>query len=59
MLVTAAHLRVRGETGANTAMLVLAIGTAGVVLLAIIAVSAALDYGWKQRRGGRVESLAS
>src|SRR5439155_1763362 len=57
--MSAAHLRVRGETGANTAMLALPIGTAGVVLLAIIAVSAAFDYGWKQRRGGRVESPAS
>jgi amino acid transporter len=33
-LVTAGHLRVRGETGASTALLVLAIATTVVVLLA-------------------------
>jgi amino acid transporter len=67
ILVTAAHFRVRGETGASTAMLVLAIAAAGVVLvtflftdlihdpasvvtlLAIIAVSAGIDLGWKRR----------
>ena len=67
ILVTAAHFRVRGDTGANTAMLVLAIGTAGVVLLtfvftdlihdaasvvallAIVALSAGIDLGWKRR----------
>lgn len=36
ILVTAAHFRVRGDTGANTAMLVLAIATAGVVLLTFV-----------------------
>jgi amino acid transporter len=36
ILVTAAHFRVRGETGANTAMLVLAITAAGVVLVTFI-----------------------
>jgi amino acid transporter len=35
-LITAAHFRVRGETGANTPMLVLAIGSAGVVLLTFV-----------------------
>jgi amino acid transporter len=35
-LITAAHFRVRSETGANTAMLVLAIGAAGVVLVTFI-----------------------
>jgi hypothetical protein len=67
VLVTVAHLRVRHETGANTAMLVLAIAAAGVVLvtfvltdlihdpasivalLAIVAVSAGIDFGWKRR----------
>jgi amino acid transporter len=74
MLATAAHFRVRGETGASALMLTLAIGTAGVVLLAfvfttlihepasvvtllgILVISVALDYGWKQRRPGRVET---
>src|SRR3954469_12361114 len=36
ILVTAAHFRVRGETGANTAMLVLAITAAGVVLVTFV-----------------------
>jgi amino acid transporter len=36
ILVTAAHFRVRGETGANVVMLVLAIATAGVVLVTFI-----------------------
>ena len=67
ILVTAAHFRVRGDTGANTAMLVLAIAAAGVVLvtfvftdlihepasvvalLAIVALSAGIDFAWKQR----------
>jgi len=35
-LITAAHFRVRAETGANTAMLVLAITAAGVVLVTFI-----------------------
>jgi amino acid transporter len=35
-LITAAHLRVRAETGANTAMLVLAITAAAVVLVTFI-----------------------
>lgn len=67
ILVTAAHFRVRGETGANTAMLVVAIAAAGVVLvtfvltdliyepasivalLAIVALSAGIDFAWKRR----------
>ena len=36
MLVTAAHLRVRAETGARTWLLVLAIGTAGVALATFV-----------------------
>ena len=36
MLVTAAHFRVRTETGASTAMLVLAIAAAGIVLLTFV-----------------------
>jgi len=36
ILVSAAHFRVRGETGANTAMLVLAIAAAGIVLLTFV-----------------------
>jgi L-asparagine transporter-like permease len=35
-LVTAAHLRVRAETGARTWLLVLAIASAGVVLLTFV-----------------------
>jgi amino acid transporter len=68
-LVTVAHLRVRRDTGANTAILVFAIAAAGIVLLtfiftdlihepasivtllAIVAVSAGIDLGWKRRRG--------
>ena len=66
-LVTAGHLRVRHETGANTVMLGLGIVTTVVVLLAftfttlveepatavtlaaILALSIALDLGWKRR----------
>jgi amino acid transporter len=66
-LVTAGHLRVRDETGASTALLVLAIATTVIVLLAftfttlveepatavtlvaILALSIALDFGWKRR----------
>jgi amino acid transporter len=73
-LITAAHFRVRSETGANTALLVLAIGSATVVLvtfvfndlihepaslvtlLAILALSIALDLGWKQRRAGQTKT---
>jgi hypothetical protein len=36
ILVTAAHLRVRSATGASAAVLVLAIGTAGTVLLTFL-----------------------
>jgi amino acid transporter len=67
-LVTAAHLRVRRETGAQTWLLIAAITTAIVVLVtfalttlveepatavtivAIVAVSAAIDLWWKRRR---------
>jgi amino acid transporter len=69
--ITAAHLRIRGETGANAAVLVIAIAAAAVVLvtfifttliheqasivtlLAILALGAALDFGWKRARAGR------
>jgi amino acid transporter len=36
MLVTVAHFRVRAETGASTAMLVLAVAAAGIVLLTFV-----------------------
>ena len=67
-LITAAHLRIRTETGANLPMLILAIVAAGAVLvtfvfttlihepasiatlLAILALSVGLDYGWKRSR---------
>jgi amino acid transporter len=73
-LITAAHFRVRSVTGANTFLLVLAIGSAGVVLvtfvftdlihepaalvtlLAIVALSVALDFWWKRRRAGRTRT---
>ncbi|MFF3860014.1 amino acid permease [Streptomyces sp. NPDC002209] len=71
VLITIAHFRVRKETGANPAILVLAVAAAGgvlvtfivttlihepasiVTLLAILAISAGLDFGWHGRRGGR------
>jgi amino acid transporter len=67
-MITAAHLRIRSETGANLPMLVLAIVAAGAVfvtfvfttlihepasivtLVAIVALSIGLDYGWKRSR---------
>ena len=67
-LITAAHLRIRSETGASLPMLVLAIVAAGAVLvmfvfttlihepasiatlLAVLALSIGLDYGWKRSR---------
>ncbi|MFD0639472.1 hypothetical protein ACFQ9X_55715 [Catenulispora yoronensis] len=36
VLITAAHFRVRSETGANTWVLALAIATAGVVLVTFV-----------------------
>jgi amino acid transporter len=66
--VTAAHLRIRSETGASLPILILAIVAAGAVLLtfvfttlihepasivtllAILAISVGLDYGWKRSR---------
>jgi amino acid transporter len=68
-LVTAGHLRVRRETGAQAWLLVLGVASAATVLITFIfttlvhepgtmiaiavitAVSIALDYGWKSRRG--------
>jgi amino acid transporter len=70
-LITAAHFRVRSETGANPFVLALAIGAAAVVLvtfvfttlihepasivtlLAVLALSFALDFGWKRVRDNR------
>ena len=69
--ITAAHFRVRSETGANAGILTLAIASAGVVLLtfvfttlihetaslltllAILVLSAALDFGWKRTAASR------
>ncbi|MFD7837572.1 APC family permease [Streptomyces sp. NPDC059761] len=77
VLITVAHFRVRKETGANPAILVLAVAAAGgvlvtfivttlihepasiVTLLAILAISAGLDFGWHGRRGGRTGSSAT
>jgi amino acid transporter len=74
-LITAAHFRVRAETGARVAVLAVAIATAGgvlltfvfttlihepasmVTLLAILVLSAALDFGWKRVRGRRTEHV--
>src|SRR5690242_16075603 len=70
-LITAAHFRVRAETGASAPVLVVAIVAAGVVLvtfvfttlvqepasvvtlLAIVALSIALDVGWKRTHANR------
>jgi amino acid transporter len=75
-LITAAHLRIRGETGANTVVLVVAIAAAAAVLLtfvfttlihepasivtllAILALSVALDLGWKRRHASQAEHVA-
>jgi amino acid transporter len=72
-LITAAHLRVRSETGASTPVLVVAIAAAAVVLvtfvfttlihepasivtlLVILALSVALDFGWKGARANSVK----
>ena len=35
-LITVAHLRIRGETGANTPVLVIAIAASGVVLVTFV-----------------------
>jgi amino acid transporter len=69
-LITAAHLRIHSETGANVVVLAIAIIAAGAVLvtfvfttliyeptsiialLAILALSVALDVGWKSARAG-------
>ncbi len=74
-LITAAHFRVRAETGARVAVLAVAIATAGgvlltfvfttlihepasmVTLLAIVVLSAALDFGWKRVHAGRSERV--
>jgi L-asparagine transporter-like permease len=74
-MITAAHLRIRSETGANLLMLVLAIVAAGAVfvtfvfttlihepasivtLAGILALSVALDYGWKHFHAGRTKNV--
>jgi amino acid transporter len=74
-LITTAHLRIRGETGASTVVLVVAIAAAAAVLLtfvfttlihepasvvtllAIIALSVALDLGWKRRHARHAEHV--
>jgi amino acid transporter len=74
-LITAAHFRVRAETGANVVILAAAIVAAGVVLLtfvfttliyelasiltllAILALSVALDFGWKRVHASRARSV--
>jgi L-asparagine transporter-like permease len=74
-MITAAHLRIRSETGANLLMLVLAIVAAGAVfvtfvfttlihepasiatLAGVLALSVALDYGWKHFRDTRTKNV--
>ena len=74
-LITAAHFRVRRETGASVLILTLAIATAGVVLLtfvfttlihepasvatllAILALSVGLDFGWKRSHARRAKHV--
>jgi amino acid transporter len=75
-LITAAHLRIRTETGANVVVLVVAIAAAAAVLLtfifttlihepasivtilAILALSVALDLGWKRRQASQADHVA-
>jgi amino acid transporter len=77
MLITIAHVRVRSQTGASLAILVLGIVTTGGTLLtfilttlreepasvwtlvAIFAVSAALDVGWKRKRDAQGGTTAA
>jgi amino acid transporter len=74
-LITAAHFRVRAETGARAVILAIAIAAAAVVLatfvfttlihepasivalLAILALSIALDFWWKRARAGRSKQV--
>jgi amino acid transporter len=74
-LITAAHFRVRAETGANVVILSVAVAAAGIVLLTfvfttlihepasmvalliILALSVALDFGWKRVRANRTKSV--
>ena len=74
-LITAAHFRVRAETGANPAVLAAAIAAAGVVLvtfvfttlihepasmvmlLVILVLSVALDFGWKRVHANRTRDV--
>ena len=74
-LITAAHFRVRAETGANVVILAVAILAAGIVLLTfvfttliyerasiiallvILALSVALDFGWKRVHANRTRDV--
>jgi amino acid transporter len=74
-MITAAHLRIRSQTGASLLMLLLAIAAAGAVfvtfvfttlihepasiitLAVILALSIALDYGWKHVRDTRTKHV--
>jgi amino acid transporter len=74
-MITAAHVRIRAETGAKLPILILAIVAAGAVfvtfvfttlihepasivtIVAILALSVALDYGWKHWHAGRATDV--
>ncbi len=74
-MITAAHLRIRAETGASLPVLILAIAAAGAVLVTfvfttlihepasivtlagILALSVALDLGWKHFRDTRTKNV--
>jgi hypothetical protein len=74
-MITAAHVRIRAETGAKLPILILAILAAGAVfvtfvfttlihepasivtIVAILALSVALDYGWKHWQAGRAADV--
>src|ERR1700751_1118656 len=74
-MITASHVRIRAETGANLLILVLAIVAAGAVfvtfvfttlihepasivtLAVILALSMALDYGWKHFHDTRAKDV--
>ncbi len=74
-MITAAHVRIRSETGASLPILILAIVAVGAVfvtfvfttlihepasiaaLLIILALSVALDLGWKHFHAGRAKNI--
>ncbi len=74
-MITAAHLRIRSETGASLPVLILGIAAAGAVLVTfvfttlihepasiitlagILALSVALDLGWKRFRDTRTKNV--